>query len=147
MLLPSPGRAAQTAPVAAIMQTMHKVPKSAICLVPPRRVWQQIQEIRCFKDKSFVRWPPHVNLLYPFYEDQGDTFARAAKRCSEALQGFSAFQVQLPTVLRTACPVDCFPLSCQGESLVGQAHAALVKGAEEDCVLCCSQCFDGPCIH
>ncbi|GAB4824103.1 hypothetical protein N2152v2_011149 [Parachlorella kessleri] len=53
---------------------------------------------KCFKDKSFVRWPPHINLLYPFWEDTADNFAQAAKQCSEALQAFGKFQVKLSSL-------------------------------------------------
>ena len=29
---------------------------SALCLVPPRSVWDAIQSSRCFADRNFVRW-------------------------------------------------------------------------------------------
>lgn len=29
--------------------------KSAVCIIPPRPVWDAIQEIRLFNDKGFVR--------------------------------------------------------------------------------------------
>ncbi|KAG2430715.1 hypothetical protein HYH02_013557 [Chlamydomonas schloesseri] len=46
-----------------------KVHSSAVAVVPPAAVWRRIQTLRVFADKSFVRWPPHINLLYPFYPD------------------------------------------------------------------------------
>lgn len=48
-----------------------KVFKSALCILLPYHLMQPVQKIRCFKDKSYVRWPPHINLLYPFWEDKG----------------------------------------------------------------------------
>lgn len=30
--------------------------KSAVCIIPPRPVWDAIQEIRLFNDKGFVRY-------------------------------------------------------------------------------------------
>ncbi|KAL0487904.1 hypothetical protein AKO1_008899 [Acrasis kona] len=39
---------------------------SAACIVPPKSVWDQIQRIRSEHDKSYNRWMPHINLLYPF---------------------------------------------------------------------------------
>ena len=43
-----------------------------VCVVPPPenvRVWQTLSEIRkILKDPGYYRWPPHVNLLYPFIE-------------------------------------------------------------------------------
>lgn len=29
--------------------------KSAVCIIPPRHVWDAIQDARIFNDKSFVR--------------------------------------------------------------------------------------------
>lgn len=37
-----------------------------------------IQEIRKLNDKCFLRWPAHINLLYPFYRPQADTNALAS---------------------------------------------------------------------
>ena len=45
-------------------------------------------------------WPPHINLLYPFYEDAGDSFGEladtlaAAVRSHSSLQGAMGFQPQ-----------------------------------------------------
>ena len=39
---------------------------SAVVICPPSSQWGPIQEIRSVNDKSYVRWMPHVNLLYPF---------------------------------------------------------------------------------
>jgi hypothetical protein len=59
-----------------------------------RAVWNTIQNMRCFNDKGFVRWPPHVNLLYPFWEDiDEDTFQEAANRAAYALRNTQSFQV------------------------------------------------------
>lgn len=68
--------------------------KSTICLIPPLSVQQAVQRIRCFKDKSFVRWPPHINLLYPFLEDkQGIAFADAAAAATAAVAHIPPFKV------------------------------------------------------
>jgi hypothetical protein len=80
--------------------------KSTVCIIPPIAVQQAVQRIRCFKDKSFVRWPPHINLLYPFIEDAGPTaFQEAADAATAALAQVPPFQVQhaavmLPSVCR-----------------------------------------------
>ena len=73
---------------------------SAVCLLPPRQAWPQFQELRCFHDRAFVRWPPHINLLYPWLEDSTDSdgrevFAEAALRCAEAVAGVAPFEVKL----------------------------------------------------
>ena len=68
--------------------------KSALCFVPPRPFWDRpIQEIRCFNDTQFVRWPPHVNLLYPFWQDTGENFQNAAERIRQCLAEFPPFSI------------------------------------------------------
>ena len=59
------------------------------------QVWDKIQEIRIFRDKSFVRWPPHINLLYPFYEDTGNSFEEWAGVLAAAVRSISPFKVAL----------------------------------------------------
>ena len=43
-----------------------------ICMVPPpsaKEAWSQLSSARrTCRDPGFYRWPPHVNLLYPFVE-------------------------------------------------------------------------------
>jgi len=39
---------------------------SALALIPPSRIAAPIETIRRVHDKNFARWPPHINLLYPF---------------------------------------------------------------------------------
>jgi len=49
-----------------------KVHTVTICVTPPPEnvhVWQALSEMRFqLKDPGYYRWPPHVNLLYPFLE-------------------------------------------------------------------------------
>ena len=66
---------------------------SAVCLIPPRSCWDQLQEDRCFKDKAFVRWPPHINLLYPFLSDGGTTFEEAARTARYSIAAVQPFEV------------------------------------------------------
>ncbi|KAH8172648.1 2'-5' RNA ligase superfamily protein [Sarocladium implicatum] len=39
---------------------------TALCLLPPRDTWAAIDRLRALNDKAYGRWPPHVNLIYPF---------------------------------------------------------------------------------
>mmetsp|Transcript_31788 Transcript_31788/g.61510 ORF Transcript_31788/g.61510 Transcript_31788/m.61510 type:complete len:169 (-) Transcript_31788:15-521(-) len=39
---------------------------TAMVLCPPRDVWPAIDEIRNTHDKAASKWPPHVNLCFPF---------------------------------------------------------------------------------
>lgn len=49
-----------------------KVHTVTVCVVPPpeyREVWETISQMRQqLKDPGYHRWPPHVNLLYPFLQ-------------------------------------------------------------------------------
>jgi len=78
-----------------VLSTRNKDHKSAICVIPPRTLWDGVQSIRCFNDPGFVRWPPHVNLLYPFWEDLGEDMEVAARRAAAALKQTAPFQVTL----------------------------------------------------
>ncbi|TLD17534.1 uncharacterized protein PgNI_01750 [Pyricularia grisea] len=55
------------APVAshAIPATSHD---TALCIVPPRQLWPTIDRLRSLYDDAFGKWPPHINLVYPFVQ-------------------------------------------------------------------------------
>ncbi|CAF3324543.1 unnamed protein product [Rotaria socialis] len=40
--------------------------QTALCIIPPKHVWKQIQSIRSIHDQAYPRWMPHINLIYPF---------------------------------------------------------------------------------
>jgi hypothetical protein len=44
----------------------HLSHKSALALLPPSLITPPIESIRRVHDKHFARWPPHINLIYPF---------------------------------------------------------------------------------
>ena len=70
---------------------------SAVVLIPPPSSWRDVQAVRASRDKSYLRWMPHVNLLYPFVEDDeaGENFARAARVAREALASHAPFPCAL----------------------------------------------------
>lgn len=72
-----------------------KAVKSALVVMPPVQVWDTIQEIRRQNDKSFYRWMPHINILYPFYEDVDNVFEDAAAQAEDALRDVTPFDVCL----------------------------------------------------
>ncbi|KAK3688181.1 hypothetical protein B0T22DRAFT_147508 [Podospora appendiculata] len=39
---------------------------TALCIVPPKGVWPSVDRLRSLYDKAYEKWPPHVNLVYPF---------------------------------------------------------------------------------
>src|SRR5690242_7022604 len=44
----------------------HLTHKAALALLPPSSITAPIEAVRRVHDKHFARWPPHINLLYPF---------------------------------------------------------------------------------
>lgn len=109
----------------------NKVVTSAVVVVPPKESWGQIQAIRQQYDKSFDRWPPHINLLYPFVP-QADFHDAAAKLKNHfatsplpafnvSFEGFRFFQHG-----KSSCTVWCDPKLKQGNELTtlqGQLHS------------------------
>ena len=74
-----------------------KVVKSALIVMPPSDKWGAIQQIRRCHDKSYYRWMPHINVMYPFVPDNrdGGEFARAAAAARDALARVQPFRVRL----------------------------------------------------
>ena len=44
---------------------------------------------------QLCRWPPHINLLYPFYEDTGNAFRECTEAAAQALSTLQPFEVGL----------------------------------------------------
>ena len=40
--------------------------KNALVIIPPRELWDPIQAIRTIYDPAYVRWMPHINVVWPF---------------------------------------------------------------------------------
>lgn len=81
---------------AAEIGSMAKVHRSALCIIPPEHCWPAIQAIRADRDKSYYRWMPHINVLYPFRPDTPPAaFADAARRAAEALATVPPFTLSL----------------------------------------------------
>lgn len=47
-----------------------KTVKSALAIIPSPEIWDGFQKIRSVHDKAYKRWPPHINLLYPFLPEE-----------------------------------------------------------------------------
>jgi 2'-5' RNA ligase len=45
---------------------MTKVHSTAVVIIPPKKIWGPIQNIRKKYDRHIHRWMPHITLLYPF---------------------------------------------------------------------------------
>lgn len=87
----------------ALKLPAHLTYKTAIALLPPSSITWPIEAVRFVHDKNFKRWPPHINLIYPFLASPLETSDSNAPRLSQAIQarlekatsGIRAFSVSL----------------------------------------------------
>ncbi|CAH0055841.1 unnamed protein product [Clonostachys solani] len=63
---------------------------TALCLIPPKHLWEPVDRLRSLYDKAYNRWPPHVNLVYPFV--QPDCLERAAEAIAQIDYGLELGQ-------------------------------------------------------
>lgn len=66
--------------------------QTALCLIPPENVWEQIQSIRSVHDKAYPRWTPHINLIYPFVPESD--FTRLKDQLDALLNQRNAFEIE-----------------------------------------------------
>jgi poly(A) polymerase Pap1/uncharacterized protein (UPF0248 family)/2'-5' RNA ligase len=59
-------------------------PETALSIVPPRHLWAPVDRLRALYDRAYEKWPPHINLIYPFVTP--DPLPRVADKIQEALQ-------------------------------------------------------------
>lgn len=77
-----------------MMQTMpSQTHQTAVAVVPPHELWGPVQAIREQYDRQFRRWPPHINLLYPFYS--AERFDEATPHLISACAQFTPFEITL----------------------------------------------------
>ena len=95
---------------------IRKVHTVTVCMVPPppttatpdnQRVWNKISEMRRqLKDPGYYRWPPHVNLLYPFlklddnhddqqHDNNRNSISYIVKHIETAIQDVPPFLIEL----------------------------------------------------
>ncbi|UPX16513.1 uncharacterized protein EKO05_0006910 [Ascochyta rabiei] len=81
----------------------HLTYKTALALLPPAGVTPPIEAVRHVHDKNYRRWPPHINLIYPFLASPLETSDSNSPRLSQAIRariekatsGIRAFHVSL----------------------------------------------------
>lgn len=61
---------------------------TALCIIPPRHQWPPLDRLRSRYDKAYEKWPPHVNLIYPFA--RVETLPRACEVIELALGEWGA---------------------------------------------------------
>ena len=66
--------------------------QTALCIIPPEHVWEQIQSIRSIHDKAYPRWMPHINFIYPFVPE--GNFENIKTQLEPVLKREKPFQIQ-----------------------------------------------------
>ena len=78
--------------------------RAAVCWIPRQEHWLPLQAVRRERDRAFARWPPHVNLLYPFYDDTSSgTLESAVVKLSEVREFAPPTQRRPGTGTRSLC--------------------------------------------
>lgn len=90
----------------------HLTHKAALAILPPSSIISPIEAVRRIHDRHFERWPPHINLLYPFlaretegiqshlHAESNDAFSPPSKddihlRIRRAVKSIKPFDVAL----------------------------------------------------
>ena len=104
----------------------NKTHTTAVVLIPPETVQPSIQAVRRVHDRNFVRWMPHITLLYPFAERQH--FAAITPALAKAAQQVSPFSIRLTRFdafkHRKSCTMFLIP---EPEDEIVQLHSVLLQ--------------------
>ena len=73
----------------------HLSYKSALALLPRAAIASPIEQVRRDHDKHFNRWPPHINLIYPFLACPSEKEPHIRQRIQKAVAGVSPFSLSL----------------------------------------------------
>ena len=76
--------------------------------------------------RSFLRWMPHINLLYPFWEDSGSNLQDAAERIQEALAEVPPFKVSTSTSEQAAAAAAAAVMAARRAAVASHADCPLM---------------------
>lgn len=69
--------------------------ETALCVLPPSHLVGDIDRLRALYDKAHGRWPPHINLIYPFVAPESLTQAATIVQSTLARRSHDAIRLCL----------------------------------------------------
>ncbi|KAI1367322.1 hypothetical protein F5Y08DRAFT_74838 [Xylaria arbuscula] len=66
---------------------------TALCIIPPKRFWPLLNDLRSLYDKAYEKWPPHINLVYPYV--QIENVPKACERIASAASKVNLHPVRI----------------------------------------------------
>ncbi|KAF2966399.1 hypothetical protein GQX73_g7189 [Xylaria multiplex] len=66
---------------------------TALCIIPPKRLWPLFDRLRSLYDKSYEKWPPHINLVYPYV--RVENLSKASKLVASVVPRMSLDPVKI----------------------------------------------------
>ncbi|KAH8728217.1 2'-5' RNA ligase superfamily-domain-containing protein [Phaeosphaeriaceae sp. PMI808] len=88
----------------------HLSHTSALALLLPSDIAPPIEAIRRVHDKHFARWPPHINLLYPFLVSPSEIINQGEEAVSPQLQESIRTRIQ-----KAVKPIEPFQVSLHAD--------------------------------
>ncbi|CAF1585255.1 unnamed protein product, partial [Rotaria magnacalcarata] len=104
--------------------------RSALVILPTLNTWPLIDPYRQQYDPSFDRWPPHINLLWPFFdladcEEDQENILLPLRLLLCQYKSFSAEIDEIDSFVENK--TSYMKLNQQSENQVKQLHAQLIK--------------------
>lgn len=103
-----------------------KTHTTAVVLIPPESVQPPIQAIRSVHDRNFLRWMPHITLLYPFTERRD--FESVIPALAQVAQQIAPFSVEFLRFdafrHRKSCTIFLVP---EPEDEIVRLHSVLLQ--------------------
>ncbi len=104
----------------------EKTHTTAVVLIPPESIQPQIQSIREKHDRNYVRWMPHITLLYPFapqdiFQEIIPSLAKVAQQIKPFSVTFTSFNVFKH---RKSCTLFLVP---EPKNSIIDLHSKLIK--------------------
>ena len=78
--------AAATSNLLTVWPRSTPVYTSAVVIIPDASLFPAIQTIRRQFDRTYDRWPPHINFLYPFVSEAHDDYRAVAASIQSSIE-------------------------------------------------------------